>query len=108
VKLGWVPVVGAMAIGLSGCGSSPRRSYSVGQVESAFAAHGITLRERRRTTGEVVSLVGRGGVRVLVVLGAPNWSFGWTGERPLDRGNLVVFRPPAYTQAVSGALQDLH
>jgi hypothetical protein len=107
VKLGVLLVVGAMAIELSGCGSSHRRSYSLGQVESAFAAHGITLRQRRRTTGEVIALVGRGGVRVLVVLGVRSWSFGWQGERPLARGNLVVFRPPAYTQAVSGALQDL-
>jgi hypothetical protein len=108
VKLGWALVGSAMAIGLTACGSSQRHSYSIRQVESAFAAHGISLRQRERTTGEVIALAGRGGVRVLVAVREPNWSFGWTGEKPITRANLVVFRPPFDAQAVNGALHDLH
>jgi hypothetical protein len=107
VKLRWAVVLGVIPLALCACGSSHSRSYSIQQVQSAFAAHGITLRQRDRTTGAVVALDSREGVRVLVDLGVPNVSFGWTGERPIDRGNLIVFRPNAYGQAVNGALHDL-
>ena len=106
--LGWSLVVGAMAVGLTACGSSQRRFYSVRQVESAFAAHGISLRQRERTTGEIVALGSSGGVRVLVALREPNRPFGWTGERPLTQANLVVFLPPDDAHAVDRALHDLH
>lgn len=105
--LGWVFMLSLLATGLSGCGSSHRRSYSVRQVESAFATHGITLHQRDRTTGAVVALVARGGIRVLVNLQARDWSVGWTGEKPLQRGNLIIFRSAAYEHAVNSALGDL-
>src|SRR5215469_2386847 len=107
MKLASAVVVCLTAIGLTACGSSHHRSYSVQQVESAFAAHGITLiHTRQRSTGAVLSFVGRGGVRVLV-LSTPNAAFGWTGERPIRRANLIVFRPPASKHAVNAALHDL-
>ena len=114
MKLGWVVAVSVTAVGLSGCGSSHRRSlhprpYSVQQVETVFAAHGMTLvPSHQRTTGAVVALLGRGGVKVLVDLVAPSRPFGWTGEKRISRGNLIVFRPAAYEAAVYGALHDLH
>jgi hypothetical protein len=108
VKPAGALVLGVAAIGLSACGASPHRSYSIPQVTSAFAAHDISLRPtRRRTTGGVVVLVGRGGVKVLVYLRRQNAAFGWTGERPILRGNLIVFRPAAEANAVDGALRDL-
>ena len=114
MKLGWVVVVSVTALGLSACGSSHRRSlhprsYSVQQVEAVFAAHGMTLLlSRQRTTGAVVALIGRGGVKVLVDLGTPSRPFGWTGEKPISQRNLIVFRPAAYEPAVYSALHDLH
>jgi hypothetical protein len=106
-RVGWAVAVSVVAIGLSACGSSHHHSYSVRQVVSAFAAHGMMLRLRQRTTGAVVALVARGGVRVLVEISARNLAFGWTGEKPIERGNVIVFRPAAYEHAVNAALQDL-
>jgi hypothetical protein len=66
------------------------------------------LLARQRTTGAVVALTGRGGVKVLVDLGTPGRPFGWTDEKPITQGNLIVFRPAAYEAAVYSALHDLH
>jgi hypothetical protein len=109
VKLVGALVLALLAVGLSACGSSHRSSYSVRQVKSAFAEHGITLRPtRRRTTGGVVTLVGHDGVEVLVYRNPSKSAFGWTGEPPINRGNLIVFRPAGDAHAVRAALRDLH
>jgi hypothetical protein len=81
--------------------------YSVSQVEQVFAAHGIAL-HRQQTRRGVVTLVGRKGVRVLVLVNGPGYAVGWTGQKPIARQNLTVFAGDATPTAVSGALHDLN
>ena len=113
--------VALLAALLAGCGGShatkgssvsvpaanERHRYSVTQVEQAFAAHGITL-HRQQTRRGVVTLVGRDGVRVLVLVTGPGYAVGWTGQKPITRQNLTVFAGAAPPRAVSSALRDLN
>jgi len=82
--------------------------YGVSQVESAFAGHGITLRKaERRPERNVIVLVARHGVRVFVDVGPGNFSVGWTGERPIGKGNVTVFRGAVSRSTVEAALRQL-
>jgi hypothetical protein len=110
VKSVWAVVLSVTAIGLTACGSSDHSAlsqhlYSVRQVESAFASHGITLHQRQESRG-TVTLVAR-GVKVLVNVASPGFAIGWTGEKPIFHRNLVVVRAPADTNAVKSALQEM-
>ena len=107
MNAGWVFGVGVSVLALSACGSSHRVSYSVPEVESAFAAQGITLHPSDNRSIGVVLLVGRRGVRVLVDVERANNSVGWTGQRPTVRGNVTAFRGSASGNAVEAALHEL-
>jgi hypothetical protein len=87
--------------------TSASSRYSVAQVEQVFGAHGIALHRQQRRRG-VVTLVGRNGVRVLVLVAGPGYAVGWTGQKPITRQNLTVFAGDAAQNAVSGALHDLN
>ncbi|HEU5244216.1 MAG TPA: hypothetical protein VFU33_07440 [Gaiellaceae bacterium] len=103
----WVFGVGVSLLALSACGSSHRASYSVPQVESAFASQGIRLHPGHNRSVGVVLLVGRRGVRVLVDVERVDYSVGWTGERPTVRGNVTAFRGSTSGRAVEAALREL-
>jgi hypothetical protein len=82
--------------------------YGVGQVESAFAGQGITLRRaERQPKRNVFVLVARHGVRVFVDVGLGNFSVGWTGERPIGKANVTVFRGAVSRPTVKAALRQL-
>ncbi len=120
VRLSLLPVALLAAL-LAGCGGShavkassggvsvtnERHRYSVAQVEKAFADHGVTLHQQQRRRG-VVTLVGRSGVRVLVLVTGPGYAVGWTGQKPMTWQNLTVFAGDGPPRAVSGALFDLN
>ena len=107
MRAGWVFGVGLSAVALSGCGSSHRVSYSVPEVESAFAAQGITLHASHNRSVGVVLLVGGSGVRVLVDVERVNNSIGWTGQKPTVRGNVTAFRGSAPDDSFQAALRGL-
>jgi hypothetical protein len=116
-----------MAMVGAGCGSSGLHStthvYSVGQVEAAFAAHGIQLHKVERHPSQAVALDGSFGrshypifvhVAATVRLANPFRMFPSlrlsrgpiTGRR---HGNVVlIFRMNVPTGAIDAALADLH
>jgi hypothetical protein len=67
VRYATILVLGAVVVGLCGCGAAKSRAtyYSVPQVETAFRAHGLLLHQARfGPASGIVKLRGPGGLEV--------------------------------------------
>lgn len=116
VKAGGIVGLVAAVLTLTGCGSA---SYSVGQVESAFAAHGIPLARETSPSKGVVELANfPDGVVVLVDSSGGPYRGGYfityysdrippSSPRPTLQGNLTVYAAPRHADAVKAALRQL-
>lgn len=114
VKTGAIVGLGVAVLALAACGSA---SYSVGEVESAFAAHGIPLardQPQHETRGVVELANFSDGVVVLVSSGGVGgYFFQFAGAlavrlpSPLKQGDLTVYATPEYARAVRAALRQL-
>ena len=107
-------VLGAVVVGLCGCGAAKSRAtdYSVQQVEAAFTAHGLPLGPTRfGPASGIVKLRGPGGLEVDVDVankGMTEWlTVSTTAERNTSQGNMIVTWSPRYTKSVDAALRQL-
>jgi hypothetical protein len=106
--------IGALVIGLCGCGGAKSQSsgYSVHQVQAAFTAHGLPLRRARfGPSSGVVKLRGPGGLEVDVDVahkGMSEWlTVSAVANRNTSQRNLMVTWAPRYTKSVNAALRQL-
>jgi hypothetical protein len=114
-----LPTLILTVLAVAGCGSSHARGfrsathhYSVRQVKSAFAAHGISLTEHRLSSRDVLLQAGARPHFVNVsVLKArvqlPPLKRG-SNFREARRGNVVVDYSPSEAAPVKAALAELH
>jgi hypothetical protein len=110
VRLVAVTLGGVALIGLCGCGAAKSRAtdYSVPQVEAAFKAQGLQLRQARFGPATGVVRLRHPGIEVDVVSISARWSTITSGsERESDLHNLVVQWEPRFDQSVQAALRRL-
>lgn len=115
-KAGVIVGLGVAVLALAGCGSA---SYSVGQVESAFAAHKIPLYKypaQQQPPGAVelanfaegvVVLVAESGGRGVGGYFAPGADMRTMPKNPVRQGNLTVYATSQRADAVKAALRQL-
>jgi hypothetical protein len=103
--------VGTVVIALCGCGASRKAlppTYSVHQVEAAFKAEGLPLRQARFGPATGVVRLRHPGVEVEVVSASARWITVTTGhERESDLHNVMVQWEPRFDQPVRSALRRL-
>jgi hypothetical protein len=113
VRYGAILALGVIVVGLSGCGGAKSQAnYSVPQVETAFTAHGLPLRQARfGPASGIVKLRGPGGLEVDVDVahkGMTEWlTASAIADRNTSQRNLIVTWAPRYTKSVNAALRQL-
>lgn len=113
VKAGGVVGLGVAVLVLAACGST---SYSVGRVESAFAAHGIPLAvepspgkgeiELANFSDRVEVLFGGWSGRLGPVVYVPSSSIP-PAEKTIRQGDLTVYVTAEHADAVQASLRQL-
>ncbi|HKD95231.1 MAG TPA: hypothetical protein VKB43_11040 [Gaiellaceae bacterium] len=105
--------LGAVLLALCGCGASgkaapPPPEYSVQQVEAAFRAQGLLLRQARFGPASGVVRLSYPGIEVDVVANDASWiSVISGGERRSELRNLTVEWEPRLDKPVRLALRRL-
>jgi hypothetical protein len=111
VRYATILVLGAVVVSLCGCGSSSRQAdtYSVQQVEAAFVAHGLPLRQAPFGPASGVVKLLRPGLEVDVeTAGSPQWiTIEVQSRRSTQPRNLFVDFAPRYSKPVGAALRQL-
>jgi hypothetical protein len=107
--------LGAVVVGLCGCGGAKSQAtdYSVRQVEVAFSAQGLPLRQARFGPASGIVKLLHSGLEVDVAVahkgsGEIKWLTASTmAERDTSQGNVIVTWSPRYTKSVTAALRQL-